>query len=70
MQRHFSTMSEKPQKFGLAGNVDLPMRQASGSSALSDDAIPTGDPSDVCTTSSRKPSTVLILLVPDLISVT
>ena len=35
------------QKVGLAGNITVPQRQASASSALSDDAIPTGDPTDV-----------------------
>ena len=42
--RRQATMS---QKVGLAGNIDVPMRQASTSSALSDDAIPTSDPNDV-----------------------
>ena len=42
--RRFGTMSEK---VGLAGNIDMPMRQTSGSSAISDDAVPTGDPRDV-----------------------
>jgi hypothetical protein len=35
------------EKVGLAGNIDLPTRQASSSSAKSDDAVPTTDPSDV-----------------------
>lgn len=34
------------EKVGLAGNIDMPMRQASTSSAMSDDAVPTSDPSD------------------------
>jgi len=34
------------EKVGLAGNINVPMRQASTSSARSDDAVPTGDPSD------------------------
>jgi hypothetical protein len=42
--RRYGTMSEK---VGLAGNIDVPMRQASASSAMSDDAVPTADPSDV-----------------------
>jgi len=35
------------EKVGLAGNINVPMRQASTSSAMSDDAVPTGDPKDV-----------------------
>lgn len=35
------------EKVGLAGNIDMPMRQTSTSSAMSDDAVPTSDPSDV-----------------------
>lgn len=46
--RRFGTMSEK---VGLAGNIDMPMRQASTSSARSDDAVPTTDPSDVSSSS-------------------
>lgn len=42
--RRFGTMSEK---VGLAGNIDVPLRQTSTSSAISDDAVPTTDPSDV-----------------------
>jgi hypothetical protein len=42
--RRYGTMSEK---VGLAGNIDMPMRQASSSSAISDDAVPTSDPGDV-----------------------
>ena len=42
--RRQGTMSEK---IGLAGNIDMPMRQASTSSAMSDDAVPTSDPGDV-----------------------
>lgn len=41
--RRFGTISEK---VGLAGNIDIPKRQASTSSAMSDDAVPTSDPSD------------------------
>ena len=43
MNRH-PTMSEK---VGLAGSVNVPMRQASSSSVLSDDAVPTGNPNEV-----------------------
>ena len=42
--RRYGTMSEKQ---GLAGNIDMPLRQASTSSAKSDEAVPTSDPSDV-----------------------
>lgn len=35
------------EKVGLAGNIDVPHRQASTSSARSNDAVPTADPSDV-----------------------
>jgi hypothetical protein len=35
------------EKVGLAGNINVPHRQASSSSAKSDDAVPTGDPNDV-----------------------
>lgn len=42
--RRYGTMSEK---VGLAGNINVPLRQASTSSAKSDDAVPTSDPSDV-----------------------
>jgi hypothetical protein len=42
--KRYGTMSEK---VGLAGNIDVPLRQASTSSAMSDDAVPTSDPSDV-----------------------
>ncbi|KAG0651619.1 Cytoskeletal signaling slm1 [Hyphodiscus hymeniophilus] len=34
------------EKVGLAGNINVPMRQASTASAKSDDAVPTSDPSD------------------------
>lgn len=35
------------EKVGLAGSINVPMRQASSSSARSDDAVPTSDPNDV-----------------------
>lgn len=35
------------EKVGLAGNIQVPLRQASTSSVRSDDAVPTTDPNDV-----------------------
>lgn len=52
MRRQFPSMS---QQAGLPGShpVTMPNRQASASSNLSDDAVPTMDPKDVSSCSSH-----------------
>lgn len=48
MNRQYTTMSG--EKVALGAGMNMPMRQASASSARSDDAVPTTDPNDVSST--------------------